>query len=492
MITKQLILSDYRKLKKLALFLFSKKKYIQCIKVVKTLANFMYNFNIIYCDDVIEDILLKLASKYMQQKDLIPDQNTVLFYDFWALPTRGLTTIYIKGLLANNYRIIFVTYHRNKNTMKELSDIIKFDKSNSIIFIDEKKSFVENLQYLDKVNHVYKPSTAFLHTMPDDVLGTVFFAGISAKRYLINLTDHAFWIGKECVDYIIEFRNYGFTVSCNERNLKPERLITLPYYPVIIEQDSTEAKNFCRGKFIMSGGALYKLDGSYIFFDIVKYILLKYEDFSFLFIGGGNSSRIKEFIRSNNFEKRFFHMQERKDFECYINEAYFYLCTYPINGALMTQYALIDGVIPLSLNLDKKDVCSDNDINSILLDNDKNPILSYDSVSKLKSEIDKLIDDLQYKKQREKEIKGLVITEKVFNKQLKNCIEINETKYKSKLVKLNLDTFSKVYVDAENEQKHNYNLFFVKSKSIYIFLHFPIYIIKGLVDYISKRLKFRV
>lgn len=48
---------------------------------------------------------------------------------------------------------------------------------------------------------------------------TAFHAFPNVRKYLINLTDHAFWLGTSCTDYLVEFRNYGINVSRSKRGL---------------------------------------------------------------------------------------------------------------------------------------------------------------------------------------------------------------------------------------------------------------------------------
>lgn len=50
-------------------------------------------------------------------------------------------------------------------------------------------------------------------------------------RYLINLQDQTFWLGGNAIDYSIEFRPFGASVSMERRGLKREQLLMLPFYP---------------------------------------------------------------------------------------------------------------------------------------------------------------------------------------------------------------------------------------------------------------------
>lgn len=114
MITRELVLRDYNKLKKLAEKAYLNGKITDCLDYVSFLSFLMYNFNIIYADDEIENLLRNISKKYLC-KNVKLDRKTVLFYDWWGWETRGLTNIYLNALVKNNYKIIFVTQLRNKN-----------------------------------------------------------------------------------------------------------------------------------------------------------------------------------------------------------------------------------------------------------------------------------------------------------------------------------------------------------------------------------------
>ncbi len=102
-LNKNIIMSDYEKLKKLGIKLYEKRRFDECISVLKTLSWLMYNYNIVYTDDDIENIIISLASKYYTVKKVNTNNTYVLFYDYWAIDARWLTTIYLSALLKKWY-----------------------------------------------------------------------------------------------------------------------------------------------------------------------------------------------------------------------------------------------------------------------------------------------------------------------------------------------------------------------------------------------------
>ena len=97
-------------------------------------------------------------------------------------------------------------------------------------------------------------------------------------RYFINLTDHAWWLGKNCIDTNLEFRQFGLALSTEVRGIDKKKEALLPYYPVSQLNNETIDNLLpegLEGKFvIVTGGTFYKyLDADYTLLKIVQRIL---------------------------------------------------------------------------------------------------------------------------------------------------------------------------------------------------------------------------
>lgn len=484
MITRELVIRDYNKLKKLAKKAFLNGKITDCLDYVSFLSFLMYNFNIIYADDEIENLLRNISKKYLC-KNVKLDRKTVLFYDWWGWETRGLTNIYLNALVKNNYKIIFVTQLCNKNACGWIEELF-FGTENKVIYISNFKNYIENLKELQEIYYEYVPATAFMHTYPSDVVGVLFFHIIKSVKFQINLTDHAFWIGTKCFDYCIEFRDFGYNISLNERHIEEKRLKVLPYYPVITDYKVSNDFEYLMkkiGRFVFSGGSVYKINGSDFFYNFVKELLLEYKDLSFVFIGNGDIEKINEYFRRCSLQERVFCFSERDDFVEFFKRCEFYLDTFPINGALMTQYAVVNGAIPVSFNFSDKQYCSDSDISGLFLQYSDDLKLSFDNVDEAKKEIGLLLSDKSFKSQKKQNIKSLVISKKVFNESILELIESKNTQFKCNLRKLNLKEFSEIYIDSVNKDSSLYYLLFVRARRLKVYMHFFINTIKGLFNY---------
>lgn len=488
-INKEKILSDFNKLVIIAEKLFDKKQYKDCIAVIRTAALLMYNFNIVYTDERLETLLHKIAVVFIAELPAETDDRTVLFYDWWALETRGLTAIYVKALLKNGYKVIVLTREINRNEIVWLYNLL--EGNGTVEFFNTNDSYERQFECFVKSYKSHLPKAAFLHTMPNDVMGCAFFDKIPCKRYLVNLTDHAFWLGATCIDYTVEFRDYGYTVSKNWRHIPEDKLLVLPYYPVHKDIKADDMGEFFEEhqKIVFSGGSLYKIVGSPVFFEIVSYILNTYADSIFIFIGNGDSECIKLFISKNGYKDRFLYFKERSDFEDFIRHSKFFLCTYPIMGGLMNQLAVVNKKIPLCYNPNMDDIARDGDNESLFIDTGHNPVISYKTLDELKKEIDKLLTDADYRERKEKLLDGMVISEVDFTEGVRSILEDDSTIYKGKERSLDLDEFSQIFINAENDTNRKYDIMFAQSKLFIVYKHFPLESFLGIIKLLFKRLK---
>ena len=227
------VLNDYQKLKKLSVDYYKNKDYENSLKIISLLSNLMYNYNIVFCDDEVEKILCAIANEIIKKKDdMHLEENKIVYYDGFGLSYRGLTLNYIKSLTELKYKILYITYEKNKKNYGMDSNMIKKEiegRGHSIYYIKNPKS-VKQIKELYKIILRFSPAKILNYTAPWDVVGiaTLSLFQDKCERFLINLTDHAFWLGKIASDYIIEFRSYGFNISCKYRGIPEENEIILP------------------------------------------------------------------------------------------------------------------------------------------------------------------------------------------------------------------------------------------------------------------------
>lgn len=154
----------------------------------------------------------------------------------------------------------------------------------------------------------------------------------------------------------------------------------------------------------------------------------------------------------------------------------------------MQQLAVVNNKIPLCYNPNMNDdIADDNDNESLFIDTGHNPVISYRTFDELKEEIKRLLTDSDYLTQKEKQLEGMVIAEADFITEIKSILENNNTKYRGKERELNLEEFSQIYIDAENNTNRQYNHIFAQSRNPFVYTHFPIKCFCGAVKIIAMK-----
>ena len=229
------IKSTYEMYKRSAKYHFDKLHYDECLTSIIYACKLAYTFNWIYTDDELESIVHKIAKHFNITQNVQPIENRIVLYDNFAMSNRGLTQQYLRALVKLHYDILLIiTRSPNEIDKKMQMELESYSKLN-IEYVPQNK-FASKIQQIEKIIELvmkFKPAKAFMHMTPFDVAGNVAWNALSfVQRYQINLTDHAFWLGIRCSDYILEFRHYGYSLSIQMRHVPKEKLLLLPYYPI--------------------------------------------------------------------------------------------------------------------------------------------------------------------------------------------------------------------------------------------------------------------
>lgn len=380
------------------------KKYEKAMAAIAVYASLSYNWNQFYTDDEIEETVCELSDAVlgeMPKEEWHINDDRVMFYDGFGLDTRGLAAIYAKALVRLGYKIIWVTTVKAKDKIPTIKGFLE-QGNTEFVYINTNSSFSQHVKELNQQFVKFKPARAFFYTTPDDVSAEIVFYYYKkkVKRYQINLTDHAYWLGVNAFDYCLEFRKYGAGISRVQRRIPQEKIVLCPFYPLIDQRTAFQGFPFetTGKKILFSGGALYKtIGGGNKFYQIVEVVLRNHEDTIFLYAGSGDDSELKKL--TSIFGERVQHIQERKDLFALMNHVHVYLNTYPMIGGLMTQYAAMAGKPPIILNDMKK-----QDSSGFLIEQESAGV-EFESLNDVTNEIDHLLSDKTYSNKRAKEIK---------------------------------------------------------------------------------------
>ncbi len=470
---KETVLKDYTALKKIAHLYIKHKKYEKALRTLFAACGVMYTCNQIYCDDEIEEYVKQIAGEVCQAPEKYAPGKKVMFYDGFGNDRRGLAVIYLKALLDAGYDIIYVTYEKLRHSIGEIRKLLD---EKQMIYIRQ-YHFIDQMRELNRIAANSGASAVLLYMYPDDVVGVGVFSLYEGKleRYLINLTDHAFWIGKAALDYTIEYRSYGAIVSYEKRKIEKERIHMLPFYPHI-RQEAFDGLAFdtVGKKMIFSGGSLYKTFGEDgLYYKMMEEILRMAPEVIFYYAGEGDTTRLNRL--ASKYPGRVFYSGERKDFYEVIKRCYLYISTYPYFGGLMTQYALAAGKLPITLNSEKTVGEQTAEVSDAWF---------FETKEEMLSAVKRYIVEPSYLREQEKKVRNSIISPDGFAKELHAILEVQRSSIPVRWKPLNTDGIQRVSLENMNREK--YRGLFCRVRTPFLFLRFPMKFIGGLCYNITQ------
>lgn len=441
------------KLRKIAGKSIKKGAYQKACAAINACARIEYLYNQHYTDFTLENYCMQISKTLFGGKH-IPNRRarqdagsstkgTVLFYDGFGLDTRGLALIYLKALCVSGYQVHYVTVAEGEGRQPQIMGLLA--KYGAVAdYLPRTSDYAHMagsiLRYFTSVH----PEYAFFYTIPYDVSAVIAFQAARgmAKRYQINLTDHAFWLGVSCFDVCIEFREYGAGISGQYRGIRRDSIRILPYYPYVDKSVTFQGFPFeAEGKtVIFSGGALYKtFDKDMVYYKMVGHMLSDYQDVIFLYAGEGDGRGIQ--MLQQKYRHRVYWIPERADLYQVMGHSDFYLNTYPMLGGLMTQYAALAGCIPLTLLYESPGVGD-----GLLLGQDRLGIM-FRRPKDLLDEFHKLMEDSCYKERVKNKLRGCLISESRFGKLLQGIMEGTDNGGHMGDVRMDTSRFRGTYLD---------------------------------------------
>ncbi len=339
------ILVIYRKIMEIANANANKKEWQKAISALSCAAKWAYQFNYFYTDNDAEELFKRISEATVNPTCIAsPQKQRAVMIDSFCMDNKGLTQQYLRAMIDNKVEILYIctssTIDNGDDIIRELKD---YPKAQLKLFTDVVLDAVNMASKVVEIITNYSPAYIYLHIAPWDVVALVACAAIKGSSiFNINLTDHAYWMGASLIDYNIEFRPYGKTVSLEKRGLKPEQLLELPFYPVdpichpfrgLPSMPDNAVK-------ILTGGAMYKMLGKDdIFFSMME-DLLSIAPNVFILIAGFVPNKLfkDKCLKIKGYERILF-IGPRDDIDSVFQNCDLFLSTYPTSGGLMCQYA---------------------------------------------------------------------------------------------------------------------------------------------------------
>ncbi len=453
---------------------YSKQNFENVLNGVSLAAQVLYSSNLYYADYDLENYISSVAEHLKLTGGLNEkfSDDVVMFYDGFGLNFRGLIQIYLKALCKIK-KVVYVTYARQKDKLPDVMKILSEHHSRSY-FLDGDTN-IKKIHQLNEIVRREKPGHFFFYSYPDDVTATTImnaYEGIF-RRYQVNLTDHAFWLGAKPIDVCIEFRDYGAGISHYYRKIPKSKILQIPYYPIINYDAKFQGIPFDvkdGQKIIFSGGSIYKtLGGGNKYYEIVNHILQNYPEAVFWYASGGSCKEMDEVLRK--YPERAHLTPERSDLYQVLEHCYFYLSTYPVCGGLMFQYAAKAGKVPVTLRYD--------DMTDGILLNQPELGIMFNNTDELYEEISHLMTDENYCRAKGENMRKAVISEEGFNDEIAGLFTDNAGKTYPVKYPANIDTshFRQIYLD--NGKIRRLKMMITRRNNIFIMKHEPLMFLEG-------------
>ncbi len=428
-----------------------KHRLEKALNDIETAAKWAYNFNHIYTDHETEQLLKQISDMAVESVKIeSPKVDYCVLIDSFLFDNRGLSQQYLRAMMTNGMHILVIYTNAGGNPGKDtLAEIEAYDKAEIISYprgiskIEETKQVVRDIAE-------FSPKHIFLHLTPWDTVALMACHAVKGTNiYQINLTDHAYWMGAEFIDYNLEFRPYGMTVSVEKRNLNPNQCIALPYYPItpissVFEGLPEIPENAVK---VFTGGALYKMLGKDdIFFRIMERILA-ISPKVYILVAGFNPDKIfDEKVAGIKGCDRILQIGIRKDIDSVFGQCDIYLGTYPVMGGLMSQYAAKHGK-PIVAYHDKDDA-----MNAVeeMVNFYQQEFQSYDDVNAMAAYAEKLIKDKNYRLGQGQLLQDGMMTAERFNKEFKKVITSHQSAFTWQKDNIDYDSFFELYLELEN------------------------------------------
>lgn len=431
------------------------KQYLDALKCIEASAHWAYDFNEIYSDPDVENLLKRIADENLPKRVIEqPIENRHVLIDSFGYDSRGLTQQYLRAMMANGIEILYIIDGDDSTRCKEiLRELGEYDKVEICLLTGNISQFDKCRSMIDRITD-FSPSRILLHLYPWETVALMTIHSIKgAQLYNINLTDHAYWMGAGFIDYNLEFRGYGQTVSLERRYLKPSQLIGMPYYP--IQSKYTVFQGFpelpADAVKIFTGGSMYKMLGENdMFFKIMDTILSVSSRVVILVAGFDKNSLFTRKVNAMKYGDRVIEIGVRRDISEVFKNIDIYLGTYPICGGLMSQYAAMNA----------------------------KPIIAYHSAGKIGSNVagivnhfyagletcatldevwqyaKKLVEDEEYRLEQGTYVQKAMITNEQFNEHYVKGLQGNGYPWDWQKENINYSKFFRHYLDLENYQTH--------------------------------------
>jgi len=421
----------YHILKKQANRAAAEGEYEKSLDLIWKCDKLAEQFNWIYSDYELENLLSRIANSTIIQIDGTFDvvKNRVIFYDDFCV-SFILALQYLDALKMAGKEVVYLAFNHNSEQFDSFVERVSGYSNVKVVILPRTGKLRSSQLLYDEITK-YRPEQLILHMYAcSPIAPTLFVLPKAITKYNINLADQTFWLGVSALDYVLEFRQFGVSVSQQRRGVKPSQQLLIPFYPIADNNSFRGFPDEFKQKdavIIFSGGDLYKvLDEKKMFWRLTKLIMDKYPEVVFLFATkceGVGIEFINDFIRDNHYEKRFFYTKFRSDIDEVLSHIDIYMGTCPTSGSLMSQLAARNSKPILQYYYPGT---PDDETEQAICINEECKI-SFNDENSFMQEADRLIKNTEYRKSQGERLHRAMISVEQFNGVVDNSLAQNKT-----------------------------------------------------------------
>lgn len=425
------IKNAYRGIKAHAIRAYKDGDYERSMQYVRHCATIAQQFNWIYADDELENLLKEISTKIVpSHTSYIPIENRVVLFDDFCV-SFILALQYLEALVEAGKEVMYLTLSQHDERFADIVSIIKRKYSTvKIVSVNQKSIIKSSVEVYNEIV-AFTPQKVLFHMTANSLaFPSIYALPQSIDTYIINLADQTFWLGAKAIKYVLEFRQFGVSVSQQRRGILPHQQLLVPFYPIA---DNNQFQGFPKectedGKvLIFSGGDIYKvLDEKRMYWHLVKRILDTFSEVVFLFatkMDGMGIDFLKSFIHENHFEGRFIYTKFRPDINEVMAHVDIFMGTCPVCGSLMSQLAARNATPILQYYYPGT---PDDETEQAICINEQFAI-SFQDEELFMQEAEKLIKDASYRKQQGERLQNAMISIPQFNKLVADTLFSNKT-----------------------------------------------------------------
>ena len=428
-VSKKDIRQGYKGIKHLAKKAFKKGDVEKSLEYINNCVTIAQQFNFIYSDYELEALLKQIGEKVLPEppKDYEAVKDRVVFFDDFCV-SFILAIQYLDALVAEGKEILYLLYEKKRNFNTIMDKIKDYPRLKVVVVKEENKEKILNELYNQIIQ--FCPEKIMLHIEANSLIVPVMYQMPEIiDRYIVNLADQTFWLGAGAVDYVLEFRQFGISVSQQRREINPQQQLLVPFYPFV---DGNPFQGFPEGMqkdgkvVVFSGSDLYKvLDEKRMYWHLVKRLLDTFPNLVFWFATkrGGDIDIIERFIRENHYEGRFFYTSFRPDINEVLAHVDIFMGTCPVCGSLMSQLAARNATPILQYYYPGT---PDDETEQAICVNEEFKI-SFDNEADFMAEAEKLVHNPNYRKKQGERLHKAMVSPEQFNQMVAQAIDTNKT-----------------------------------------------------------------